>query len=76
MYNPCLECFNKYGKQYSEKCDATCDYANLVSKLKPYGGIDEVIKMLSGDAFPLVYIDKDHINFTYRLVSAAKNGFI
>lgn len=29
-YNPCLECFNRYGKQYSEDCNNTCDYAYAV----------------------------------------------
>ena len=49
MYNPCFECWNRYGRQYTEKCDSTCEYAHTLSKLKPYGGIDEVIKMAQGE---------------------------
>lgn len=76
MYNPCLECYNRYGKQYTEECDNTCEYAHALSKLKPYGSIDEIIKVLKGDSFPLVFIDADHIDRTYFIVSAAKEGII
>lgn len=76
MYYPCEECLNRYGHSYTEECDETCEYANVISKLKPYGGINEVIKVMKGDAFPLVLIDKDHIDTTYRLVCAAKDGTI
>ncbi len=30
MYNPCFECWNRYGKQYSEECDNSCEYAVAV----------------------------------------------
>ena len=76
MYNPCFECYNRYGKQYTEECDNKCDYANVLSRLKLYGGIDEVIEVVSGDAFPLVFIDDEHIDFTYKLVCATKDGVI
>ena len=76
MYNPCFECWNRYGKQYTKDCDDKCDYAHAISRLRPYGGIDEVIKVVSGDAFPIVFIDKEHIDFTYKLVCAAKDGVI
>ena len=32
IYYPCSECFNKYNKQYSEKCDEECDYAKAVKE--------------------------------------------
>ena len=70
MYNPCLEC---YGRQYTEECDEMCEYANVLSKLKPYN-IDETVRIMKGDSFPLVLIDNKHIDFTYRIVCAAKNG--
>ena len=54
MYSPCVECFNKYGKSYTKECDNNCEYAHAISKLKPYGGLDAVIKVMNGDAFPLV----------------------
>ena len=76
MYNPCSECYNRYCKQYTEECDNTCEYAHALSKLKPYGGIDEAVKVMKGDAIPLVFVDKEHIDFTYRFVCAAKDGVI
>ena len=27
MHSPCFECLNRYGKQYAEECDSTCEYA-------------------------------------------------
>ena len=57
MYNPCFECFNRYGKSYTEECDTTCQYAYELSKLKPYGGIDEVVKVMKGESFPLVFVN-------------------
>lgn len=76
MYSPCFECMNRYGRQYTEECDSTCDYAYQLSKLKPYGGIDEAVKVMKGDAIPLVFVDDEHIDFTYRFVCAAKDGVI
>lgn len=30
MFNPCYEhCYLRYGKQYTEECDTTCDYARV-----------------------------------------------
>ena len=29
-YNPCFECLNRHGKQYSEECDSKCEYAYAV----------------------------------------------
>lgn len=76
MYSPCAECFNRYGRQYTEECDNICDYAHALSRLKPYGGLDEVIEVMKGDRFPLVFIDKDHIDQTYQIVASAKEGII
>lgn len=76
MYNPCLECLNRYGREYTKKCDDMCEYAHAVSKLKPYGGIDEVVKVMKGESFPLVLVDDKHIDFTYKLVCAVKDGVI
>ena len=74
MYNPCFECFNRYGKQYTEECDNTCEYAYALSKVKPYGGIDEAVKIMKGDAFPLVFLDDKHLETTYRYVRFAKKA--
>lgn len=30
MYSPCFECMNRYGRQYTEECDSTCEYAVAV----------------------------------------------
>ena len=76
MYNPCFECLNRYGHSYTSDCDNTCQYANALSKLKQFGGLDEVLKVMNGDAFPVVLIDNDHIENTFRIVSAAKDKVI
>ncbi len=76
MYNPCLNCLNRYGHDYSEECDNKCQYANVISKLKPYGSIDEIVEILKGDKFPIVFLDKDHIDSTITIVNAAKGGLI
>lgn len=72
MYNPCFECMNRYGKQYTEECDNTCAYANALSKLKPYGGIDEAIKVMKGEAIPVALLQRENIDFTYHAVCWAK----
>ena len=76
MYNPCFECMNRYGHSYTEKCDNTCEYAHALSKLKPYGGIDEAVEVMKGNKLPPVFVDNEHIDSTYRLVYAAKVGII
>ena len=40
MYNPCFECYIRYNRQYTEECDENCEYANALSKLKSFGGIN------------------------------------
>ena len=34
MYNPCFECLNRYGKEYAEECENTCDYAKVAKENK------------------------------------------
>lgn len=29
MFSPCFECYNRYGRQYTEECDTICDYAKV-----------------------------------------------
>lgn len=37
MFNPCRDyCYTRLGKQYSEECDETCEYANFVKKTNQY----------------------------------------
>jgi hypothetical protein len=76
MYNPCLECLNRYGRSYAEDCDNKCLYAQAVSKLLPHGGVDKVLEVLKGEAFPVIFLDKEHIENTYKIVCAAKDGYI
>lgn len=76
MYSPCFDCLNRYGHSYTEDCDFKCEYANILSKLKPYGSIDEVVGVLKGDKFPLVFLDKDHIDSTFAIVRAVKEGLV
>jgi len=72
MYNPCFECLNRYGKQYTEECDDMCEYAHALSKLKPYGGINEAVRVMKGDAIPVALLQKDKIDWTYHIVCYAK----
>ena len=76
MYSPCFECMNRYGKQYTEECDSKCDYANVLSKLKPYGTVNEIIEVMQGKRIPIAMLNEDNINDVYRIVCAAKNGII
>ena len=34
MYNPCFECKNRYGREFSEDCNNFCLYAMTVKSLK------------------------------------------
>ena len=34
LHNPCFECMNRYGKQYTKECDNECDYAKSVKEKK------------------------------------------
>lgn len=34
MYSPCVECYNRYGKQYTFDCDDKCDYAKVMKDKK------------------------------------------
>lgn len=43
MYEPCWECKNRYGREYSKECDDQCGYAAEVKSLK------ERIKQLDRD---------------------------
>lgn len=74
MYNPCWECFNRYGHSHDENCK--CQYAKILNLLDLYGGIDTIDKIMKGDSFPIVFIDKEHIDRTYAIVCAAKDGVI
>lgn len=76
MYSPCFDCMNRRGHSYTEDCDNTCEYANVLSRLKPYGSIEEIEAMLKGDRFPLVFLDKDHVEGTYLIAKAAKEGLL
>ena len=72
MYNPCFEYMNRYGKEYTEECDNTCEYAYALSKLKPYGSIDEVVRVMKGEAIPVALLQRENIDFTYHAVCWAK----
>ena len=73
MYSPCLECVNRYGKQYTEEYDSTCEYAYQLSKLKPYGGIDEAVRVMKGDAVPVNLLKRENIDWTYAIVSKIRD---
>ena len=49
MFNPCVEhCWNRLEKQYSKKCDNTCEFAKTAKELNKYkklfGEIYEIYK--------------------------------
>jgi hypothetical protein len=55
MYNPCLECQIRYGHDYTEECDAKCQYAYAIkehkikiAKLAPCGFDDRLKCSLCG----------------------------
>lgn len=73
MYSPCSNCLNRYGHSYTEECDNTCDYAYQLSKLKPYGGIDEAVKVMKGEAIPVALLKKENIDWTYAIVRNIKD---
>ena len=79
LYSPCFMCANRTGGHgYTEECDNTCDYTHtiMISRLKPYGTIDEIIEVLQGERIPVTLLDKDHMESTYGIVCAAKEGLI
>ena len=76
MYNPCVECYSRYRREYSEWCDENCEYANAISKFNKCGGINEALKVMNGNAIPVKILDKEHIDYTYTVVKAAKDGII
>lgn len=69
MYNPCFERQNRYGKQYTEECDSTYEYANQLSKLKPYGGVDEL-------KYGTVKEFENDTTLWYEPVTDAIDGFV
>lgn len=76
MYNPCFECQNKYNRWYSDWCDENCTYAHEIAKLKPYGGIDEAVKCMKGEAVPVRLLRKENLDFVSHMVEAAKAGIV
>lgn len=38
LYEPCLECFYRYGHGYSESCDDKCSYAMAIKELNAMKG--------------------------------------
>ena len=40
MYNPCLECYNRWNKVYTKECDTTCIYARDIKRA------DDIIEYL------------------------------
>ena len=76
-YDPCLDCkYRLCQLESQEVCVASCRYAYIKSLLRTYGTLEEIVSILKGDSFPVVLIDKDHLDSTYRIVCAAKDGFI
>ena len=76
-YDPCSTCAHRMGPVESpEICVESCRYAYIKSILRTYGPLENIVSILKGDSFPTVFIDKDHIDFTEKIVKAARDGYI
>ena len=65
MFIPCYGyCYLKYGKQYSEECDANCDYAKVVKENKCK---DKIIDYL------LDMLEEEHMGMCSVAVTEIKN---
>ena len=62
MDDKCFKCLIKYGELCPEECNSTCEDAKALNKLKKYGGIDEFVKVVSGNRFPTVFTDEVYKN--------------
>lgn len=76
MYDPCFECSNRYNREYAEECDNTCEYAHFVKRIKDYGGIEEVSKVMEGKSVPISMLEKENIDSIYKIMYCAKHGLI
>lgn len=76
MYNPCFECSNRYNREYTEECDNTCEYAHFVKRIKDYGGIEEVSKVMEGKLLPISMLEKENIDNIYKIIYCVKHGLI
>ena len=76
MYNPCFECSNRYNREYTEECDNTCEYAYFVKRIKDYGGIEEVSKVMEGKLIPISMLEKENIDNIYKIIYCVKHGLI
>lgn len=76
IYNPCIECNNRYETGYTEECDNTCEYAHFVKRIKNYGGIEEVSKVMEGKSVPVSMLEKENIDNIYKIVYCAKHDLI
>ena len=76
MYNPCFECSNIYNREYTEECDNTCEYAYFVKRIKDYGGIEEVSKVMEGKLIPISMLEKENIDNIYKIIYCVKHGLI
>ena len=45
MYNPCITCNQRFGKEYSEDCDKECEYASAVADLRAARRTLETLKL-------------------------------
>lgn len=76
MYGPCFECSNRYNREYTEECDNTCEYVHFVKRIKDYGGIEEVSKVMEGKSVPISMLEKENIDNIYKIIYCAKHGLI
>ena len=59
MYSPCVECFIKYNKKYTEECNNMCDYAVAVRTID---NLQAEIKTLKDDIDNLELCDSANVS--------------
>lgn len=73
MYNPCFECMNRYGKQYTEECDNTCNYAQAVKERN--NAISALYKTISNNGEPCAACTKSCADSKYGKQICKENNY-
>lgn len=58
-YIPCMECKNRYGREYSKMCDGFCEYAKAVCEKKKLEAFKQFWDNMYGNE--IVIIDRDKV---------------
>ena len=61
-YIPCMECKNRYGREYSKLCDGFCEYAKAVQEKSKLEAFKQFWDNMYGDE--IVIIDRNKVGGT------------